>query len=324
MGCEEGRGLRSWGLFLLLTVCLFSMFLGPVFINPFSVNNESLGLIIDFRLPRVLLAAVNGALLSVSGAIFQVVLRNPLADGFTTGVASSCALGAVLAISFGLPMILVAGVSAAFGIVGFLFVYLLASYDGAFDPITLILAGIVLNVVASSLISLLKFLFEDSILSVVFWLMGGIPILNWSRLFLVFLAFFVCFLILLRKGYALNLLSLDDASAVTAGVDVAALRRKSFFAATVMTAFSVSFCGIIAFVGLIVPHMVRAIFGADVRDVLYSSALWGASFLVVADTLSRTLLVGGAELPVGVLTSAMGGLFFLYLMMKRKWEGWRV
>ncbi len=307
--------MRKTLLIALVLAFFCALMAGASFVDPFSPMGFAV--IKEVRLPKVVLALANGALLGASGALYQIVLRNPLADGFTTGTASSCALGAVLAISLGLPFCFVPALAVVTGALGFAFVYLISMRGGTVEPVTLILAGIVVNVVASSTISLLKFLFEGSVLSVVFWLMGGIPLIDWGKILAVLGAFLFCFLFAYRKAALLDVLSFDDYTALSLGADVVWARRAFFAVATVMVAFSVSFCGIIAFVGLIAPHIARRLFGASAGDVLLFSSVIGALILVSADALSRSLLLKGAEIPVGVLTSIMGGGFFLYLLLTR-------
>ena len=305
---------RALAVSLLLLLGVASLFVGPA---PFSYE-----ILMDIRLPRVVMALVEGAALGMSGALYQMVLRNPLADGFTTGVSSSCALGAVLAIALGLPFGAVAVISFAFGMGGLFLVYLLSRRDGVIEPVTMVLAGIVLNIVASSFIGLVKFICEESISSLVFWLMGSVYLLDFWKVLVVVALVLLSSGLLLRDLYAFNLLALDDYSAFSSGVDVSRLRTKGFVVATLLVAATVSVSGIIAFVGLMVPHLVRGTVGSDAGSVLFYSGVGGGGLLLLADTLSRSLLVGGSEVPVGVITSFMGGVFFLWLMFRRSRDGW--
>ncbi|WP_068548703.1 FecCD family ABC transporter permease [Thermosulfidibacter takaii] len=309
---------------ILVVVFLFSLIAGSVWINPFHINPESVDILINLRLPRAFMAFLVGGMLALSGTLYQQLLRNPLADGFTTGAASCCALGAVLAISLGLPALAVGLFALVFGMVGFWLVYLLSMRGSYVEPVTMILAGIVLNIVASSFISFMKFLNEESVLSVVFWLMGSLEFVGWGKVLIELAIFVLSLLVVLRYSYALDVMALDDVSAFSTGVNVNFLRKYLFFWATLLVAFSVAFTGVIAFVGLIVPHAVRALVGARSRNVLVFSALGGGTLLMVADAVSRSLLVGGGEMPVGVITSLTGGGFFLYLLFRRKKEVWYV
>ncbi len=303
----------------LVLVMVVSLLLGSVLVNPFKAGG--LSFLVELRLPRVLAASVNGAMLGLSGALYQMTLRNPLADGFTTGAASSCALGAVVAISLGFPALFVGVFALATGLLGLFLVYVLSMRSEVVEPVTMVLAGIVVNIISSSAISLLKFVFEESVLSVVFWLMGSITLLGWGKIAIMYAVFFSVYLLVLKDAYSINLISMDGVSALATGVDVAHMRRRLFFLATSLVAFSVSFCGVIAFVGLMVPHIVRRFAGSDASGLIFYSSVGGALLLVAADTASRTLLLGGAELPVGVITSLLGGAFFLYLLFSNR-EAW--
>ncbi len=299
-----------------------SCLLGATAIHPFSLSAVERDILFGLRLPRVLFSAVIGAMLGLSGSVYQLTLKNPLADSFTTGAAASSALGAVLAIALGLPLPLVPLVALLTGLGGLLLVYRLARQNGVINPVSMILAGIVMNIVASAVISFSKYYFEDSLSSIVFWLMGGFFVVDWGKLLLCLAVFGGVYLLLARRSLQLNLLALDEASAQTLGVDVQRLRGFAFVAATLLVAVAVSHTGIIGFVGLIVPHIARSLFGSDMRDNLHYAALLGALLLTAADALARTIIPGGAELPVGIVTALLGGGFFLYLLQTRRERFW--
>lgn len=311
-----------------LLVCIFllalagSCLIGSTAINPFSASPVERDILFGLRLPRVLFSAVIGAMLGLSGSVYQLTLKNPLADSFTTGAASSSALGAVLAIAFGLPLPLVPVIALATGLIGLMTVYRLSRTNGIINPVTMILAGVVMNIVASSVISFAKYFFEDSLSSIVFWLMGGFFIVDWGKLALCSAALLVVYLLFAGRALHLNLLALDEHSAQTLGINVDRLRAVAFIAATTLVAVAVSHTGIIGFVGLIVPHVARSLFGSDMRQNLFYSSLLGALLLVLADAASRTIIPGGAELPVGIITALLGGLFFLYLLQTRRERFW--
>ncbi len=314
--------MRALFLALLVGVSALSVFVGPVKTSPLHLDARAISILWEFRLPRVVFAAVNGAMLGLSGSIYQLVLRNPLADGFTTGTASASALGAVVAISLGLPALFVPIPAILGGLAGLLFVYRLSCREGVVSPVTMILAGIVVNIVSSAGIGLLKYIFDESLSSVVFWLMGGFYLVDWYKIALCSLALGLVLGYSSTRALSFNLLALDRLSAISSGIDVDRLRRLLFVLATVLVALSVSFTGIIGFVGLIVPHLARALFGSDMRENIYYSTVMGAMLLVVADTFSRVVVPQGAELPVGIVTSIAGGSFFLYLLFRRREELW--
>ena len=309
-----------WPLFVL-ALC-GSCLMGATAINPLDMTPVEQDILLTLRVPRVLFGAVIGAMLGLSGSVYQLTLKNPLADSFTTGAASSAALGAILAISLGAPAALVPVFALATGLSGLIMVYRLSLTGGFINPVTMILAGIVMNIVASAVISFSKYYFEESISSIVFWLMGGFFMVGWSRLLVCSAVFGIVFIIFQRRALELNLLALDEYSAQTLGVDVHRLRSLAFVAATMLVAIAVSYTGIIGFVGLIVPHIARSLFGSDMRTNMLYSSLLGAMLLVVADAVARVIIPGGAELPVGIITALLGGMFFLYLLQTRRERFW--
>ncbi|MGQ9508136.1 MAG: FecCD family ABC transporter permease [Thermodesulfobacteriota bacterium] len=321
-------------LFLFLSV-LFSMTIGSVKIPPYrtlsllfhsikgfsekGMDVEQV-IILSLRFPRILLAGLVGAGLSIAGVIFQVLLRNPLADPYILGVSSGSAVGAILAIllgvnvtSFGLPL-------ASF--IGALFTILVVFYfgrqNGKIHPNTLLLAGVVTGSFLSAIILFLLSLSQkEELHTILFWLMGDFSFSNYSSLRIIFPYILLGFLFLYFHARHYNLLLVGEEGAIQLGVSVEGLKLLSYLSASLITAASVSVCGLIGFVGLIVPHGVRLIFGADHRLLLPSSALIGASYLILSDTLARTILAP-VELPVGVVTAAFGGPFFIYLLKRRK------
>lgn len=311
---------------LLFTIFLLALaascLIGSTAINPLNASPVERDILLGLRLPRVLFSAVIGAMLGLSGSIYQLTLKNPLADSFTTGAASSSALGAVLAIALGLPLPLVPVIALTTGLVGLLSVYRLSKTNGIINPVTMILAGVVINVVASAVISFAKYFFEDSLSSIVFWLMGGFFVVDWGKLLFCALVLLVTYILFIGKALQLNLLAFDEHSAQSLGINVDRLRTVSFIVATALVAVAVSHTGIIGFVGLIVPHISRSLFGSDMRQNLFFSTLLGALLLVLADAAARSIIPGGAELPVGIITALLGGLFFLYLLRTRRERFW--
>jgi len=299
-----------------------SCLIGSTAINPFAASPVERDILLGLRLPRVLFSAVIGAMLGLSGSVYQLTLKNPLADSFTTGAASSSALGAVLAIAFGLPVALVPVIALATGLIGLLTVYRLSKTNGVINPVTMILAGVVMNIVASAVISFAKYFFEDSLSSIVFWLMGGFFVVDWGKLSFCAVTLLVAYLLFAGKALQLNMLALDEHSAQSLGVNVERLRTIAFIVATALVAVAVSHTGIIGFVGLIVPHISRSLFGSDMRQNLFFSTLLGALLLTLADAAARSIIPGGAELPVGIITALLGGIFFLYLLQTRRERFW--
>lgn len=321
--------------FLLCLVILFAISVGSVRVPPLRsiriLFRSLLGLkgggteseqaiILSLRFPRAVLAGLVGAGLSVSGAIFQALLRNPLADPYILGVSSGAAVGAIVAIvmglgtlSFGLPVASFLG--ALFAVI---VVFQFGRQDGKIHPNTLLLAGVIIGSFLSAVIMFFISVSQrEELHTIIFWLMGDFSSANIRaiRVVLPYILFGTLFLYVHARQ--LNLLLSGEESAVQLGVNVERLRLISYLAASLITAASVSVCGLIGFVGLIIPHSVRLIFGPDHRLLIPSSALVGAAFLIASDTFARTLFAP-IELPVGVITAAFGGPFFIYLLRTRK------
>ena len=296
--------------------------------------DESLAVVVvDIRLARVLLAGLTGAALSVAGAAFQGVLRNPLADAFTLGVSGGAAFGASLAILSG-----VAGAAALAGdarilpacaLLGALgalaFVLVLARAGGG--PLsglrreTLVLAGIVVSTFLSALISLLKSLDEESVSSIVFWIMGSFQGRGFEHAALAWPYMLLGAGIVFWRARELDLLSLGETQARMLGLEAGRSRLWLLFGASLLSGASVAVSGVIGFVGLVVPHLARLVLGAGHRRLLPASALLGALLLIWSDVLARTALPRGAELPVGVVTALVGGPFFCLLLARRGLAG---
>ncbi len=287
-------------------------------LNPAEAT--ALAIIFHIRVARIVLAGLVGVGLSLAGTAFQGILLNPLAEPFTLGVAAGAAFGASLALSLGLsgafwgslslvPLMALLGAAAALALV-----LALGAMAGGFQHGTLILAGVIVSAFLSSLISLVKFLYADSLSSIVFWIMGSLSARGWAHVFFALPYILVGGLILLIYARELNLLTLGDAPAQQLGLSVKRVRLILLVAASLITAGAVAVSGIIGFVGLIVPHLARLLVGPDHRRVLPTAALMGALLLIAADTLSRCLLPYGQELPVGIITALLGGPFFCYLL----------
>ncbi|MDR0453422.1 MAG: iron ABC transporter permease [Deferribacteraceae bacterium] len=311
--------------YILLSVLLILSITAGIYagqVELFPLNEFTRDILWDFRIPRVIFAALNGATLALAGMLYQITLRNPMAEGFTTGAASSAAFGGCLALALsGRPWtVSLCAVISAFA--GIAIVRYMAKHSGGFNPVTVILAGIAVSVMAGSGVSFLKYYFEESVSTLVFWLMGGLTRASWVKT-----AFMAALLVIVMNGLAVKrrkiaVLFLDDHSAITSGVNVPAMREFLFIVTTALVAFSVSFCGIISFIGLMIPHAVRALFGHDINTQLFCTPLAGAFALTVFDLLSRVILPSGSELPVGILTALCGGLFFSLLLMKKGGKVW--
>ncbi len=306
-------------LCLLLAVFVAALYKGAVNMDFTDLSDIDKDILLYVRIPRVFLAGLVGASLTLSGVLFQYVMKNPLADSFTTGVSASSAMGAVVAIMLGmgvvLPLFALGG-----GLIGLLAVYKISSVKGRVQPITMLLAGIVISTFASSVISLMKYLADDSVASIIFWLMGGFQGASVEKVAIMIVLLAISYGITRRDYLSLDIICFDDTTALSSGIDVHKLRRKAFFIAALLTAISVGYAGIIGFVGLIIPHLIRLLKFVKAADLVPLSLLLGAAFMIFNDWVARVIMPEGQELSVGIITSAIGGLFFLYLLTKRKKE----
>jgi iron complex transport system permease protein len=314
----------------LLTVGAFlaSVLIGPARTSPadfwnllFRGDQTYAAIFLDLRLSRATLAFLVGASLALSGAILQGYFRNPMADPFVVGVSSGASLGAVLAISLGVETFflgfpLQALMAFASGLAIVSFVYLLSLRGGLFKVETLLLTGIAAGALASSLTSFFLFLRSDSFDQAVFWLLGSFQLAGWREVGVVGPYFLAGLAVSVWLARDMNLLVLGDETAQALGCPTARVRKAFLAVAAFLAALSVSVSGIIGFVGLVVPHWVRLLIGPDHRRLFPLSALAGGTFLVYSDLLARILLP--AELPIGVITAAVGAPVFLYLLHRKR------
>lgn len=281
----------------------------------------------SLRLPRVVLAALVGCALASSGAMLQSLLRNPLADPFVLGVSGGAALGATVALAFGLSALAwVPGLSPvnAFALLGALgatvLVLLVGRLAGGNSPNTTLLAGVIFNAFALAAITFIKALVApDKLGEILFWLAGSLGHEQWSTLGSTSIVVLCAVTVLVALSPRLNLLTLGEEDAQSLGVDVRLTRRVLLVTASVAVAAVVSLSGLVGFVGLLVPQLARLLFGVDQRISVPASALLGAAFLMLADLLARLLFrVFQTEPPVGVITALLGGPLFLALMARQR------
>jgi iron complex transport system permease protein len=276
-------------------------------------------IIFSIRLPRVIMAALVGSALSVAGALFQALLRNPLADPYILGISSGSAVGAVLAMmlglaatSFGLPL---ASFGGAIGTV--LLVFNVGRMGRRVHTNTLLLAGVIFNAFFGAvLMFLISVARTEALHSIIFWLMGDFSFADFKGVALAFPYILIGIALSYFLARRLNLILAGEEEALQLGVDVERVKKYAYVLASLVTAAAVSVCGLVGFVGLMIPHMIRLVLGSDHRLLIPAAALWGATFLVICDTLARTLLAP-MELPVGVITAAFGAPFFIYLLKTR-------
>jgi iron complex transport system permease protein len=273
------------------------------------------------RLPRAVAAALVGGCLAAAGVVFQGLLRNPLATPYTLGVSAGAAFGAMVAITWGaaMPVGGVASASLAGAALAVGVVYALASARrSGFSTTVLLLAGVTLNAFFSALILFVQYLSNFSeVYRAMRWLMGDLDVASYSPILAALPFIAIAFVAFAWLAKPLNLLSLGVDAAESRGVDVERAQRLAFFSASVATGAAVSIGGPLGFIGIIVPHLVRLLVGADHRVVLPASTFLGAAFLVICDIIARTA-IAPMELPVGVITALLGGPFFLWLLMRRR------
>jgi len=312
----------------LLIACLLGVGFGPVNLNfgaiirtllglPNGLENEDRTLLLQLRLPRVVLGALVGAALATSGAVYQSVFRNPLADPYLLGAASGAGLGATIAITNGggnlhalLPIFAFLGgvlaVAATFLVAGRLFA----------DPSTLLLAGIAVGSFATAFQTYLQQRNSAALRPVYSWILGELTVANWDVVKWAGIYIFIALFVLIRISNVLDALMLSDEEAYSLGVSPQKIRLIAVAAATLATATAVSASGLIGFVGIVVPHLVRGLTKRATNRSLLSIAFVGAAFLVIADLGARTLL-SPAELPIGVITAFVGAPFFLFVLRAR-------
>lgn len=303
-------------LFTLLLMALCSV-VGVVHFDLQSLTESPI--FWQLRLPRIVLSVLTGAALSVCGAAYQSVFRNPLTDPYVLGISSGASLGAALAILLGLEAHLwgVGSMALATALLTILLIFKISSIGNRMHTTTLLLTGVCLTFLITAIVSLLMALHHDKMESIIFWTMGSFSSASWLDVLIVLPVVIVGLLIVIYHSRDLNLLLTGSETAQSLGVEVEKVRRILLFFTTLMVAFCVSACGVIGFVGLVVPHCVRLVCGTDNRKVVPYSIFVGAIFLLLCDTGARTLIPPN-ELPVGSITSLVGAPMFIYLLYKSK------
>ncbi len=306
------------GFIALIIVVFISLQIGSSSINLFSLTESSRNILFNIRIPRIVLGIVAGLVLASSGGVLQGMLHNPLAEPYLLGISSGAALGSIIGLLLNKIFLM-----PLFGFLGALLtmilVWQIAQKQRHIDKTKLILAGVVVNMFFSAIIAFLMSVFHKDLAQIFSILMGNLGfIFSQSTSFLLWTIAGLSILgviILYFFSVKLNILSVGDYSAETLGVNVYKTRKLLFILTSFLVGIVVSFVGIIGFVGLIIPHITRLLIGSDNRYLLPLSALLGASFLVLCDTIARSVMV--IEIPVGVVTALFGAPFFVYLL-KRK------
>ncbi len=313
-------------LFIALVCASFVALLqGPVVIPAKALLNlQGEAILWQIRVPRILMTLIVGAGLAVSGAVMQGLFRNPLAEPGLIGVSSGAALGAALAIVFGnllfgsTPVWALSISAFVFGLMVTLLVYLIASRSSGTQVATLLLAGVAMQALSFACIGLLSYLADDRQLrDLTFWNLGSFGSSSWNHFYISALLIIPCIVVLIYFAKHLNAMLLGEQEAKHLGVPVERVKKASIVLVSLLVGASVASVGVIGFVGLVVPHLIRLAFGSDHRLLLPASACLGALLLLVADTFARTV-ISPAELPIGILTALVGCPFFLFLILKQR------
>jgi len=277
----------------------------------------------QIRLPRVLMSAIVGSGLAICGAVMQAAVQNPLAEPYILGISAGASLGATFSILIGgLSGALLGMGTAVWAFIGALaaslFVMTLSGIGGRTSTVKMVLAGSIASALFIALSNFIIYLSSNAegMRSVTFWTMGSLAAAKWDNLALPVAGIIACCVFFLSQFRVLNTLLLGEEAAVTLGIDLAKVRRFYLIITALVTGLIVSVCGIFGFVGLVVPHVVRGIVGADHRRLIPVTILVGAIFLIWADVLARTILPSG-ELPIGILTAMVGAPFFMYILVKQ-------
>ncbi len=289
--------------------------------NPTATRSIEEIIVLQIRLPRVLVGVMVGASLAVSGVVLQAIFKNPMADPFVTGVSSGAALGASIGIVagigravFGLGFISVSALLGALGAI--LLVSMISRARSGDQTLRLLLSGLSVNYLFSALTSMIMILSGEELHAVISWLMGGLTSSTWVHVEVGLPVTILGLAGTYLSSREMNVMLLSDEEAQHLGVEVERTRRRLLILASATTAVAVSLTGTIGFVGLITPHIARAIFGPDHRILVPTSAILGSVMLVISDAVARIILIP-SEIPVGIVTSLLGGPFFIYLLASR-------
>jgi len=309
---------------------LFQILGKEVFHLPIAAQPDTMftNIVMNIRLPRVLLAGLVGASLAIAGAAFQGLLRNPLADPYTLGVSSGASVGAVATIFLGLSIPVLGGftlpiLSVIFSVVTIFCVLLFAKkMDRSMKVETIILTGIIFSSFLSAFISLMIALTGEELRQIIGWLMGSVSMRGWNYIVIILPFFVIGSLILMMNTQELNAMTFGENRAKHLGVNVQRRKLTILIAGSVLTGAAVAVSGTIGFVGLVIPHIIRQIWGPDHKHLLPLSLLIGSGFLILADLVAR-MVISPSELPIGVITSLIGAPAFALILLKRRRQGER-
>jgi iron complex transport system permease protein len=312
------RIIVSTNLILLAIFAVVALNLGKADLSTLKPSIAET-ILYNIRMPRIIAALSVGMALAISGVLFQSLLNNPLADAYTLGIASGSAFGACLVIYLNITLNLLLPIqpfALVFGLFTIFLVIKISRLRGNLSSMSLILAGIILGSVFSAGLSFLKSIAGEDVESMVSWLMGSLSSKQMDQVLLMSGVTLLGFLIAYKYAKELNIITLGKHEAKSVGVDYDRVYKILIFVSALLTSFAVSLSGIVGFVGLVVPHIARIIVGADNKKIIPLATILGGSFLLIADTLTRTVMTH--EIPVGVLTTLVGGPFFIYIYVTNK------
>ncbi|MEA4891161.1 MAG: iron ABC transporter permease [Peptococcaceae bacterium] len=319
-------------MFLVLAAAfLFSICIGRYSVTPFEAVNiicgyffgdpdtldpVKLSVVIKIRLPRILLAILIGGGLAAAGGSYQAIFGNPLVSPDILGVSSGAGFGAALGILLSAGMVMVEAMSLVFGLAAVALVLLISRVQKKTELFMLVLSGVIIGALFEAFVSLIKYIADpqDKLPAIVIWLMGSLASASYNDVLIAALVILPCLVILLALRWKMNLLSLDEEEARSLGVNVGRLRLAVILVSTLMTAVSVSLCGIIGWIGLVIPHVGRLFIGNDHRALMPACAFLGGTYLLLIDGLARTMTA--AEIPLSILTAIIGAPFFAYMLRK--------
>lgn len=315
-------GVANISFFQAIKILLSKIpFLGD-YIAIDNIKSTSIKIVLNIRLPRIILASLVGAALSIAGTAYQGMFKNPMADPYVLGVSSGAAVGASIAIILGLEKTFFGlGMTTIFAFIGALLtifiVYNIAKVGNKIPVVTMLLAGVALSFLLSSFISLIMIFNRQQVEKIVFWLMGSVSAASWKQVIILFPFVIIGIISIYIFSRDLNIMLTGDDTAKNLGIEVEKVKKILLIITSIVVAASVSVSGIIGFVGLLIPHTIRLLVGPDHRILIPFSAVGGAIFMIISDTLARTL-IPPIEIPVGAITSVFGAPYFIYLLIKNK------
>ncbi|WP_434793155.1 putative ABC transporter permease protein [Terrisporobacter petrolearius] len=278
-----------------------------------TLTTNMINIVWNIRLPRIILTLLVGSSLSVSGATLQAILKNPLVDPYTLGLSSGAIFGVALSII--IPVLPRQITAFIFGLLGVMVCYTLSNNNDEISTLALILSGVMVSSVFTALYSLIQLMIDPlKLQGLVYWMMGSFHTASWNKVYSVIIVLIISLLVIYKYRWRLNILSLEDKEARYLGVDLKKNKMILIFFASILATSSVSVSGVISLVGLMIPHIVRLLFGADNRNIIPVSMCLGGAYLTFVDIFSRSLM--SFEIPIGIFTTLIGAPFFIYLLRK--------